>query len=429
MYQGSGNRPGKRSGMENMTLRSLAIPLIKSIDSFNYLLRSHHRRTAIISYYLGKQLKLGKEQMGDLVIAASLHDIGALSVQERDTLVQEDVETPHPHCRMGYRMLSIFDVFANVAQIIKHHHVRFDEAASYNDTIPFQSFIIHLADRVDINISPDVFILNQKTKVTDAIMKREGTLFHPEVCAAFLEVCSADIFWIEIGNMTIEQLFDKIEFDRFTELTREHTQQFALMVSRIIDFRSEFTAAHSYTVAQLASSIGTMLTLDEDDCFKLSIAGLFHDIGKIGIDPGYIEKNGPLLEEEYNQVKLHSYYTGQILNELGDSGWFHDIVKWAKDHHEKIDGSGYPYALSGDDMVLGARIIAYSDVISALMEDRPYRKGLTIDVVFDLIKERFASAIDPGIFPVLEQHKEEIAAIVNRCQRESLQVYARKEYS
>ncbi len=146
--------------MKEMTLKELALPLIKAIDSFNYLLRSHHRRTAYICYCLGKQLNLSHEQMIDLVIAASLHDIGALSVQERDTLVQEDVDNPEPHCRMGNRMMATFKVFNNIARIIKHHHIRYDEADKYDEEILFQSYIVYLADRVDIYIAPDSFILN-----------------------------------------------------------------------------------------------------------------------------------------------------------------------------------------------------------------------------------------------------------------------------
>lgn len=78
--------------MDKISLKELAFPLIKSIDSFNYLLKSHQRRTAVISYHLGRELGLSHDEMVDLVVAAALHDIGALSVQERDTLIQEDVE-------------------------------------------------------------------------------------------------------------------------------------------------------------------------------------------------------------------------------------------------------------------------------------------------------------------------------------------------
>ncbi len=221
----------------------------------------------------------------------------------------------------------------------------------------------------------------------------------------------------------MEQLFDKIHFDPFRPLPPEQIRQFAQMVSRIVDFRSKFTAAHSQTVSRLALFIGGALGLNEDECFKLSIAGLFHDIGKIGIDTAYIEKKGPLTEEEYNQVKLHSYYTGQILNELASADWFSDIVIWSREHHERLDGQGYPLSLSGDDIPLGARIIAYADVLSALMEDRPYRKGLNVDMTLEIIATKFAQIIDPEIFSVLQQYKVEIDHIINNCHQETRKVF------
>lgn len=77
--------------MEELTLKELALPLIKAIDSFNYLLKSHHRRVAVIAYNIAKELNLSEKDLSELVIAASMHDIGALSIQERDMLIQEDV--------------------------------------------------------------------------------------------------------------------------------------------------------------------------------------------------------------------------------------------------------------------------------------------------------------------------------------------------
>lgn len=151
--------------MEKISLKKIALPLIKSIDSFNFLLKSHHRRVAIASYYLGKKLNLDKKQMIDLILAASLHDIGALSIQERDMLIQADVENPEPHCIMGYKMLSNSSIFSDIAQIIRYHHVKYNELENITDFVPFQSHIIHLADRVDILISHDNFILNQKVKL------------------------------------------------------------------------------------------------------------------------------------------------------------------------------------------------------------------------------------------------------------------------
>lgn len=401
--------------MDRISLKELAFPLIKSIDSFNYLLKSHQRRTAVISYHIGHEMGLSHEELVELVVAAALHDIGALSVQERDTLIQEDVDNPSPHCLMGYKMLSSFELFADIARIIRHHHIKYEDLEKYHEEIKFQSHIIHLADRVDIYISPDLFILNQKAKVTESILSRKGTVFHPDVCDAFERVSKADIFWIEINNLSMEQLFAKINFISTIELSREQIEQFALTISRIIDFRSRFTAAHSYTVGQLACYIGGVLGLDEDTCVKLMVAGYFHDIGKIGIDTQYIEKRGPLTDEEYNMVKLHCYYSGQILSELNSSEWFRDIVKWAQYHHERLTGNGYPFSIKGEDIDTGTKIIAFSDMISALMEDRPYRARLTIEVAFDIIDKYAAENIDSEMIKIIDGHKREILDIVNRC--------------
>ena len=410
--------------MEKLTLKELAVPMIKAIDSFNYLLKNHHRRVGVACYHIGRQLNLDKEELLELVIAATLHDIGALSIQERDMLVKEDVENPEPHCLMGYQMLSNFEAFRPIAKIIRHHHIRYEDALRMNtDEVDDGCFILHLADRVDVLIAPDEFILMQKARVTEHIRQKVGTVFHPKVFEAFLKASKSDIFWIDINNMTIEQLFDKLDFTLDFDLTFDMILDFAQTISKIIDFRSRFTVSHSYTVAQLAGLIGTFFRWDEVDCKKLKIAGYLHDVGKIGIDPGIIEKPGKLTDEEFQMIKLHPYFTDQILHELNESEWFKDIVDWAGNHHENIQGTGYPHALSGDEVHEGTKILAFSDVITALMEDRPYRKGMPIDEAFSLIKDNIASKISMEIFEELQEHKTEIDQLVAQCKLGTAQEY------
>ena len=407
-----------------MTLRELAVPMIKAIDSFNYLLKSHHRRVAVISYFIGKELGLNNDELVELIIAASLHDIGALSIQERDMLIKEDVLNPAPHCIMGHQMLASFDAFKNIAQIIKHHHIKYQDSLNMaEEEILFQSHIIHLADRVDILISPNEFILNQKSNVVDKIRQKVDTIFHPDVFKAFEKVSKADIFWIEINNLEMDNLFRKFEFSIDYDLTVDNILEFALTISRIIDFRSKFTASHSYTVGHLSSLIGGYFGFSEERCKKLMVAGYLHDIGKIGIDPGLLEKKEPFTEEEFNLIKLHAYYTGQILNELNTSDWFSEIVTWAINHHEKSDGSGYPFSLEDKDLDEGVKILSFSDIISALMEDRPYRKGLSIDAVFEHIKKKISAKISPQMFKIIEKHKEEINNLVKHCQTHTYEEY------
>ena len=149
--------------MEAISLKELAVPIIKSIDSCNYLLKSHHRRTAIIAYHIGRKMNFDCDQLFRLIVAAAVHDVGALSVQERNALIQADVENPRPHCEMGYRMLSSFGPFKEVARIIRHHHIHYDASLNMDEgEVLLASHILHLADRVDVLINPDVFVLKQK---------------------------------------------------------------------------------------------------------------------------------------------------------------------------------------------------------------------------------------------------------------------------
>ena len=404
--------------MEAISLKELAVPIIKSIDSCNYLLKSHHRRTAIIAYHIGRKMNLDCDQLFRLIIAAAVHDVGALSVQERNALIQADVENPRPHCEMGYRMLSSFGPFKEVARIIRHHHIHYDASLNMDEgEVLLDSHILHLADRVDVLINPDVFVLKQKASVIEKIRANVSTTFHPDVFAAFVQASAPDIFWIEINNLELDQLFRQVDSSMNFDLTLENVLDFALTISRIIDFRSHFTASHSYTVANLACELGKIFGFSRERCLKLKISGYLHDIGKIGVDPGLIEKGGPLTDDEFDQVKLHTYYTGQILSSLSISEWFSEIVLWAKNHHEKVDGSGYPYSLQDENLDVGSKILAFSDVIAALMEDRPYRKSLPIDTAFEIIRKSISAKISDQMFDAIEGHKDEINTIVLQCQQ------------
>lgn len=411
--------------MEKLSLKELAVPIIKAIDSCNYLLKSHHRRTAVIAYHIGKKMGLEHDQLFTLVISAAVHDVGALSVQERDLLVREDVQNPRPHCDMGSKMLSSFAPFAEVARVIKHHHIRYAASLDMPEgEVLLESHILHLADRVDIVINPDIFVLKQKSAVVEKIRTNVGTVFHPQVFEAFMAAAVPDIFWIEINNLELDQLFRRVDSSLNFTLTIDNILEFALTISRIIDFRSHFTASHSYTVANLACELGKIFGFSQERCLKLKISGYLHDIGKIGIDPGLIEKNGPLTDDEFDLVKLHTYYTGQILSSLSISEWFNEIVVWAQNHHEKTDGSGYPYSLQEENLDTGSKILAFSDIIAALMEDRPYRKRLPIDTAFEIIREKLATKISPEMFEVITRHRQKINDIVEQSHRNVLSTYS-----
>lgn len=391
------------------TAKDLIYSFIQSIDLFNFLLKNHHRRVAIISWHIGCKLNLTNDQLNRVVLAASLHDIGALKISERDKLIQMDIENPHPHARLGAYMLESFDLFKPLAKIIFYHHWSFSNDLKFNEEmgpVPIEAYVIHLADRVDIAIEQSRPVLLQTMQVRTEITKRSEDLFHPEVYRAFLEASIPDRFWLDIDNTSMREVLEKLDCKMLSfEMSTEDLSQLAFTFSKIIDCRSEFTSAHSYGVSKVAYKIAKLAGKDDITCDKIQIAGLLHDIGKIGISTEILEKKGPLTEEERKHIQEHAYYTNKILfmpKELNE------IAEWASHHHEDHQGRGYPDNYTDGYITIEMDILAYADVFTALAESRPYRDGLPLDKILNILKNEFVEKHGWPIYKLILEHQDEI---------------------
>ena len=144
----------------------------------------------------------------------------------------------------------------------------------------------------------------------------------------------------------------------------------------IIDAKSPYTYRHSRNVAELALGAARTMGLDEREQVVLYRAGLLHDIGKLGVSSRILEKKGPLTAEERREVERHPVHSWQILSRIDA---FRDFSRTAALHHEKLDGSGYPWGARADDLGRADRILAVADIYEALTADRPYRAGMPPD--------------------------------------------------
>ncbi len=151
---------------ENVKMKEVVLTFINAVDIVNPILKHHHRRVAVMAYHIGKAYGYRGKDLTCLIIAASLHDIGALTVKDQEELTKLDVLDPGPHERLGALMLSSFDPFKKVSKIIESHHVDYEKSKDKND-IPEESFIIHLADRIDILLDPNTMSINQTMHVTE----------------------------------------------------------------------------------------------------------------------------------------------------------------------------------------------------------------------------------------------------------------------
>jgi putative nucleotidyltransferase with HDIG domain len=176
-------------------------------------------------------------------------------------------------------------------------------------------------------------------------------------------------------------------------------------LAEAIDAKSPWTSGHSDRVTEIALNIGEELNLSEDKLKDLRIAGLLHDIGKIGTDESILNKPGKLTEEELKEIRKHPGKGVEILAHIKQ---LTHILPVIKGHHEFYDGTGYPEGLKGTEIPLHARILTVADTVDAMGADRPYRNGLPQERIVDELKRYSGTQFDPAVVEAyLETFEEE----------------------
>jgi putative two-component system response regulator len=165
-------------------------------------------------------------------------------------------------------------------------------------------------------------------------------------------------------------------------------------LASVTEIRDPYTAGHQRRVALLASEIGAEFGLPSDMVDGIRVAGNLHDIGKIAVPAEILTKPTKLVEIEFALVKTHSEVGYEILKDI-DFPW--PVALTVRQHHERIDGSGYPMGISGDDIIPGARILAVADVVEAMASHRPYRPAHGIGTALTEIKQGRGRTYDPEV--------------------------------
>jgi putative two-component system response regulator len=184
------------------------------------------------------------------------------------------------------------------------------------------------------------------------------------------------------------QLEERVE-ERTTSLIESKRQlkqtllESVSAVAAMVEMRDPYTAGHQQRVSQIAEAIAREMQLPQQQIEGIVLAAVIHDVGKISIPTEFLSKPGNLNDVEYSLIQEHPKSGFEILKGI-DYPW--PIATIVLQHHERIDGTGYPYGLQGDDILLEARIIAVADVIEAMASHRPYRPSLGIDTALEEIE-------------------------------------------
>lgn len=165
-------------------------------------------------------------------------------------------------------------------------------------------------------------------------------------------------------------------------------------LAETIEKRDPYTGNHTKRVMEYSLAIGKILGLPEEDMARLQLGAVLHDIGKIGIRDSVLLKETGLTDEEFDQIKMHPVYGEEI---IGGISQLKSAVPGVKHHHEKFNGKGYPDGLKGEQIDITARIIAVADSFDAMTSNRPYRKGLSLDMAFEELRKYSGSQFDPEI--------------------------------
>jgi PAS domain S-box-containing protein len=185
----------------------------------------------------------------------------------------------------------------------------------------------------------------------------------------------------------------KLSYQKLQKAIKSTIQAIAL----ILEKRDPYTAGHQKRMTKLACAIAEEISLPKDKIEGLYIAGIIHDIGKINVPTEILSKPGRLSEIEFSLIQTHPQVGSDILKEMELPGEVSSIVL---QHHERMDGSGYPSGLSGEAILLEARILAVADVVEAMASHRPYRPALGLDKALEEITKNKAKLYDPEVVDV-----------------------------
>ena len=409
-------------------LRINIFDMVASIGRLIYLMNpvigEHHLQVAYLAYRLGEELDVSNERKFDLFMAGALHDIGALSLNGRSDRLEFETNNPDEHAIAGSLILDQCKPFSNISRLIKFHHVPWKNgkgAFQKGECVSTENHLIHLADRVAVQISGETPILDQVQRIRREISIQEGVLFVPEHVDAFKNMAKREYVWLDVVSGSIETVLKRTVLFKEKELSNEEMADFSKLINRLIGFKSRFIAAHSRGVAAVAVELSRLSGFSKQERRLIEIAAYLHDLGKVAIPPQILEKQDRLSDHERSIMQSHVYHTYQVLEPfetLRIAGF------WGTLHQERLNGTGYPFGLTSDDLPLGARIMAVADVFTALTENRPYRKGMDPDSAKAALQSmRNAGELDQYLVDIVFDHYDNMNAIRDTAQKEAVADY------
>lgn len=356
------------------------------------------------------------DEIEKMMLACFAHDIGAYKTEKFLSLLNFDAQHTEEHSIYGYLFMKYFSPLNEFAEVLLFHHTYFQEKETINSPYFDNGCLIHALDRIHIF----TLKLEDNSEVIEQLKKGSGINFNPKDIEDF--IAANEKFEI-LKHCRDGSYHDEIvDYFNRPDVTEHLLIPTINVLSYEVDFRSEQTVIHTITISHLAKLLGEKYKLSQEKIQNLIIAGLIHDIGKIKVPTEIVEKNGKLTFEEYAEMKKHVQYTEEIMRGIIPD----EIVNLASNHHERLDGSGYPKGIKADQLSLEDRIIQVADVVSALLQKRSYKNALDKETVIRIISEDGdAGKLDKEIINIVINDYDNL---INELMTESKDVIWRYEH-
>lgn len=351
----------------------------------------HGKRVACMAMECAKDMGLDREEQLSLLRIGLLHDCGVSSTRVHKKLVDElDWAESSVHCQVGADRIRQFAPLADFADVILCHHSRWQELKELplSDTAKRNANLIFLLDRVDAlaTMQNNPNKLACRDSVCRKISNLQDTYFQPYLVDVFLAAAEKEAFWIvQEPSHLMDYLQAQQSDGQEITLHNGDLKGIGRLFAQIVDAKSPYTAEHSLGVGALAGYLAGRCGLTDETCRKVEVAGLLHDLGKLQVPDTILEHNGNLENESLAIMRHHSFVTNTILSRIRG---LEEIALWASNHHEKLDGSGYPFKRAAEELSIESRIVMVADIYQALAQERPYRKPQSPDKIVGILRKQ-----------------------------------------
>lgn len=353
----------------------------------------HSKRVGCMAWHCARQMGASEAGCKRLLYLGLLHDCGVSSTVEHRNLVNElDWENSQNHCIIGAKRMSSFEPLSDFSDTVLYHHTHWQslKTTALPEKIKQEANLIYLLDRVDYlaqNIPGPNWLL-KKDDITKKIKAYRGSNFHSSLVDLFIETAQTEAFWLSLEPQLLTSFIETRKKEAEPVYIGDaQLKTIAGLFAQIVDAKSPYTAEHSIGTAALAGFLARKAGQGGPICRKIEAAGLLHDIGKLNVPDRILEKPGRLDTVEMSIMHHHSYISHQIISRIDG---LEDIAQWTANHHEALDGSGYPFRRTAEDLDEASRIIAIADIFQALAQDRPYRPAQPVQKIISILSENAA---------------------------------------